>query len=67
MGRAESETKFKNWYHGDNQSFQNFMEWLKLKQKVSEQIGRQKAIEGQRIGKRPTKSNTATAATHVTV
>jgi hypothetical protein len=52
---------------GDNQTFQNFMDWLKLKQKVSEQIGRQKAIEGQRIGKGPTKSNTATAATHVTV
>jgi hypothetical protein len=51
---------------GDKQSFQNFMEWLKLKQKISEQIGRQRAIEGQRA-KGPTKSNMATAATHVTV
>jgi hypothetical protein len=48
---------------GDNQTFQNFMEWLKLKQKISEQIGRQKAIEALRNPKGLLK----TAATHVTM
>jgi hypothetical protein len=47
---------------GKNQTFLNFLEWLKLKQKISEQIGRQKAIEALRNPKGPSKS----AAAHVT-
>jgi hypothetical protein len=41
---------------GKNKTFQNFIIWLKLKQKISEQIGRQKAIEALRNPKGPLKS-----------
>jgi hypothetical protein len=49
---AEQKAK-QNLKTGSNQTFQNFMEWLKLKQKISEQIGRQKAIEALRNPKGP--------------
>jgi hypothetical protein len=58
---AEEKAK-QNFRTGKNQTFLNFLEWLKLKQKISEQIGRQKAIEALRNPKGPSKS----AAVHVT-